>query len=142
MDRLDTSWTGNVPQYLLARDTVCIDKVEQIYHPPKPFSKSIFNPFNPPGPPIGPIQISLTTLTGRVVKMECELFNTIYELKAMLRDKEGIPTDQQRMIYGGKQLEDGKDFAKALSTLITFCTPRPHLSRLRHSYGKRNLPRF
>lgn len=116
------------------------DKVKQIRKPPKPFSKSRFNPFHPPGPPIGPIEISLKTLTGKVAKLECELFNTIHELKTKFQDKEGIPTDQQRMIYGGKQLEDGKDLAKALSTLITIYTPRPHLSRLQHSYGKKNLP--
>ncbi|KIL88375.1 hypothetical protein FAVG1_08454 [Fusarium avenaceum] len=110
-DRLTTSWTGDVPQYLLARDTVSFDKLRQIRQPPKPFSKSRFNPFHPPGPPIGPIEISLKTLTGKVVKLECELFNTIYELKTKFQDKEGIPTDQQRMIYGGKQLEEDRTLA-------------------------------
>jgi hypothetical protein len=131
-DRLTTSWTGNVPQYLLARHISFFSKIEQIFHPSKPFSKSRFNPFQPPGPPISPIQISLETLTRKVVTIECELSNTIYELKTKFQDKEGVPADQQRIIHRGKQLEDGKDFAKALSTLITIYTARPHLSRLRH----------
>ena len=52
--------------------------------------------------------IHIKTLTGKTVDINVAPFDNIEYIKSLYQDKEGVPPDQQRLIYNGVMLKDNK----------------------------------
>ena len=57
------------------------------------------------------MQVVVKTLNGKTIAVDVDSSDSVESVKQMMQDREGVPVEQMRLVYGGKQLEDGRSLA-------------------------------
>ena len=55
-----------------------------------------------------PVEIFVKSLTGKTITLSCELTDTVLSIKEKFHNIEGVPVDEQRLIFGGKQMDNAE----------------------------------
>jgi hypothetical protein len=94
-----------LPQMILA--AVLLGVVAGSAFLPRPVSSSLRHTLQIRGG----MQLSVRTLAGKTITVDVESDESVTSLKAKIQAKEGIPPEEQRIIFGGKQLDPEKTLA-------------------------------